>query len=76
MLYSLASDSRASADTWAPWLEGEAAMLQRVIHGLARLRERVEQLRGRGKQVEDADLAGVWRKYVPEPIAPRPDREP
>lgn len=69
-------DSRASADMWAPWLEAESATLQQVIHGLARLRACVEQVRGRGKQVESADLAGVWRKYVPEPIAPRPDCEP
>lgn len=75
MLYSLASDSRASADTWAPWLEGEAAMLQQVVHGLARLRDCVEQVRGRRKQVEHADLVGVWRSYVPDPITPRPDRE-
>jgi len=30
-LYSVASDSRASADTWASWLEGEASMLQKVV---------------------------------------------
>jgi hypothetical protein len=76
MLYSVASDSRASADTWAPWLEAEAAMLQQVVHGLARLRDCVEQVHGRRKQVEHADLVAVWRKYVPDPIAPRPDREP
>jgi hypothetical protein len=76
MLYSVASDSRASADTWAPWLEAEAAMLQQVVHGLARLRDCVEQVRGRRKKVENADLVGVWRKYVPDPIPPRPDREP
>ena len=46
MLYSVASDSRASADTWVPWLEAEAAMLQQVVHGLARLRERLEQIGG------------------------------
>jgi hypothetical protein len=51
-------------------------MLQQVVHGLARLRDRVEQLRTRGGHVDDADLRYVWRKYVPEAIAPRPDREP
>jgi hypothetical protein len=76
MLYSVASNSRASADTWAPWLEAEAAMLQQVVHGLARLRDCVEQLRTRGELVDDADLLRVWRNYVPEAIAPRPDREP
>jgi hypothetical protein len=76
MLYSVASDSRASADTWAPWLEAEAAMLQQVVHGLGRLRDRVEQLRTGGEGVDDAKLLHVWRTYVPEPIAPRPDREP
>jgi len=73
-LYSVANDGRASADTWAPWLEAEAAMLQQVVHGLARLRDRVVQARERGEQVQDADLVRVWRDYVPEPITPRPDR--
>jgi hypothetical protein len=76
LLYSVASDSRASADTWAPWLEEEAAMLQQVVHGLARLRDSVEELRTAGEGVDDAELVRVWREYVPEPIAPRPDREP
>jgi hypothetical protein len=76
MLYSVASDSRASADTWAPWLEAEAAMLQKVVHGLARLRDRVAQLRTSGEPVDDAELARLWRTYLPEPVAPRPDREP
>jgi hypothetical protein len=56
MLYSVASDSRASANAWAPWLEAEAAMLQQVVHGLARLHDRVEQLRTRDNQVDDAHL--------------------
>jgi hypothetical protein len=74
--YSVGTDSRASADTWAPWLEDEAAMLQQVVHGIARLRDRVEQLRKGGEGVDDAKLVGVWREYVPEPIPPRTDREP
>lgn len=76
MLYSAANDSRTSADTWAPWLEAEAAVLQRVVHGLARVRDRVEQVRTRGDLVDDAELLRVWREYVPEAILPRPDREP
>jgi hypothetical protein len=71
-----AGESKASADTWAPWLEAEAAMLQQVVHGLARLRDRVADIRANGGEVDDADLARVWRTHVPDPIAPRPDREP
>jgi hypothetical protein len=76
MHYSVASDSRASAALWGPWLEAEAAMLQQLVRGLARLRDFVEQQRTLGEQAEDADLLRVWRKHVPEAIAPRPDREP
>jgi hypothetical protein len=76
VLYSVATNSRDSADTWAPWLEAEGAMLQHVVHGLARLRDHVEQVRTDGEQVDDADLVRVWRQYVPEPITPRPDRAP
>lgn len=74
--YSVGNDSRASADTWAPWLEAEAAMLQHVVHGLARLRDRVEEVRARGETVDETDLVRVWREHVPEVIAPREDREP
>lgn len=76
MLYSVADDSRASADTWAPWLEAEAAMLQQVVHGLARLRDRIEHVRMSGEKVVDGDLVRVWREYVSEAIPPRPDRAP
>jgi hypothetical protein len=73
--YSVANDSRASADTWAPWLEAEAVMLQQVTHGLARLRDHVEEVQ-MGDEEVDNDLIRVWREYVPEAIAPREDREP
>jgi hypothetical protein len=45
-------------------------MLQQVVHGLARLRDRVEQVRVRGHKVVDGDLVRVWREYMPEAIAP------
>jgi hypothetical protein len=73
-LYSVAADSRASADTWAPWLKEEAAMLQQVVHGVARLRDRVTELRTNGEVVTDAELERVWREYVPRPVDRRPDR--
>jgi heme A synthase len=74
MLYSLARDRQASADTWAPWLADEAAMLAQVTHGLARLTELVRAIRESGAEVDPAELERVWRETVPEPVAPRPDR--
>jgi hypothetical protein len=74
--YSVGNDSRASANTWVPWLEAEAAMLQQVVHGLARVRDRIEEVRKGGAEVVDADLINVWREFVPHAIAWREDRTP
>src|SRR4051794_17819987 len=76
MLYSAGEDSRASADTWARWLEEEAATLGQVVEGVARLRDRVKELRTSGGDLGGDELVRVWRRYVPNPVAPRPDRDP
>jgi hypothetical protein len=73
--YSVGGDTRASADTWAPWLEAEAAMLQQVVHGVARLRDHIAEVQARGEQVDEGDLVRVWRQHVPNVIAWREDRE-
>jgi hypothetical protein len=76
LAYSVGNDGGASSDTWARWLEAEAAMLQHVAHGLMRLRDRVEEVRTRGEKVDAVDMVRVWREHVPEVIAPREDRNP
>jgi hypothetical protein len=74
LLYSLASDREASAETWAPWLDDEAAMFGEVTRGVALLAEFVREARAEGREVDAAGLERKWREDVPQPIAPRPDK--
>ena len=76
VLYSTGEDSRASAEVWAPWLEGEASMLQRIVRGLAGLRDYIQRQRAAGNAIDDVELERAWREHVPEPVARRPDLDP
>jgi hypothetical protein len=74
MLYSVATNRQESADTWVPWLQGEAMMLMGVRRGLAAMSDQAREARANGRQITDDEAIQLWREYVPEPVEPRPDR--
>lgn len=74
MLYSAAANRQESADTWVPWLHGEATMFMQVRRGLWCLAAHLRDARVGGCEVTDDAVLRVWRQYVPDPVQPRPDR--
>jgi hypothetical protein len=73
-LYHAGQDQQASFNLWEPWLRDEAVMIYSVGRGVEEVAAALRDARATGTDLGDSDMVGVWRREVPAPVKPRPDR--